>query len=147
MLKYKLDFASLLIRQALMITSERAGDMVFTFAHNLTDVIENQIYKHDAYIVELQRFFYTLLHKLRNALDKVSFHVKNLDGKPHYHNSVYLQLRTYLFDAVSLYYVMDADGDKTRLFLPVKKKSISNITKSFFFQSKLILIINSHLLL
>jgi hypothetical protein len=96
-----------------MISSERAGDLLFTFAHHITDIIENDIYKNEAYVVEPQRFFYTLLHKLRNVLDAASLHVKNLDGKPHYHDSVYLQLRTCLFDAVNLYFVMDADGDKT----------------------------------
>lgn len=27
-----------------MITSERAGDLLFTFAHHITDIIENDIY-------------------------------------------------------------------------------------------------------
>jgi hypothetical protein len=94
-----------------MISSERAGSVLLTYAHNLTDIIENDIYKNDAYVQEPQRFFYTILHKLRNVFDAASLLVTNLDGKPHYHDAVYLLLRTCLFDAVNLYYVMDAESD------------------------------------
>jgi len=105
-----------------MITSEKAGDILYSFTHHLTDIIEKDILDKGRYLGEPQRFYYTVLFKLRNVLDAASFLVKNLDGKPHYHDSTFLLLRTCLFDAVNLYYVMDQEAN-----ISIQKERIERI--------------------
>lgn len=94
-----------------MMDSKSAGEIAYTFTNYLSDIIENDILEKLRYLEEPDRFYYTVLHKLRNILDAASFLITNLDGKPHYYDSVFLLLRTCLFDGISLYYVMDADND------------------------------------
>ncbi|HZX57322.1 MAG TPA: hypothetical protein VFE54_01295, partial [Mucilaginibacter sp.] len=102
---------NIIINKKQMTTSKEAGDILFSFTHHLTDVIEKDILDKQQYLVEPQRFFYTILHKLRNILDATSLVVTNLDGKPHYYDSAFLLLRTCLLDVVNLYYIMDKDKD------------------------------------
>jgi len=92
-----------------MTASKEAGNILFSFTHHLTDVIEKDILDKQTYLGEPERFFYTILHKLRNILDATSLLVTNLDEKPHYYDSVFLLLRTCLLDVVNLYYIMNLD--------------------------------------
>lgn len=93
-------------------SSKRIGDMVFTFANLVTDILDNDILEGTAYQINPGHFYYTLLHKLRNVLDASSFLIANLDGKPHYTDSAYLLLRTCLLDVSNLYFVVDKSEDK-----------------------------------
>jgi len=94
-----------------MTKSEEAGDILYSFTHHLTNIIENDILDKGHYLLEPQRFYYTVVFKLRNILDAASFLIKNLDDKPHYHDSTFLLLRTCLFDTVNLYYIMDQEAN------------------------------------
>jgi len=105
-----------------MTTSEEAGDILYSFTYQLTNIIEKDILDKGDYLVEPQRFYYTVAFKLRNILDAASFLVKNLDGKPHYHDSTFLLLRTCLFDTVNLYYIMDQEAN-----VSIQKERIERI--------------------
>ena len=93
-------------------SSQWVGNQLFTFCHTLSDILDNHILENGLYLEEPRRFYYTILHKLRNVLDAGSFLIVNLDGKPHYTDAAYLLLRTCLLDVACLYYVLDATGNQ-----------------------------------
>jgi hypothetical protein len=90
-----------------MASSNREGDLVFTFADLMTDILENNVMDNQENLAEPFRFYYTLTHKLRNLLDAASGLIANIDGKPHYTDAVCLLLRTCLLDVVNIYYILD----------------------------------------
>lgn len=92
-------------------SSVYVGEHLHTYTQLLTDVIDDSIYSKGLYIEQPYHFFYTIIHKLRNLLDVVSFLVTNKDEKGHYTDSIYLLLRTALMDSVCLYFVIDEIGN------------------------------------
>jgi hypothetical protein len=90
---------------------ESLGDNLYTYANNLSSFIDERIYKTKDHDQEPKRFYYLILHKLRNLIDTSSLLIKNMGRKPHFIDSIQLLLRTCLLDAINLIYVFDAESD------------------------------------
>ncbi len=100
-----------------MINSETKGNQLFSYTYHLSEFISTKIWDTKRYIIPLQRTCYTIIHKLRSQLDTSSLLLANtnLDGKPHYFDSLYLILRTCLSDIICLYYIIDKEDDNVML--------------------------------
>lgn len=82
-----------------------------------TKAIENEPYK----------FLYTLLFKINNGLDTINLLTVNLYSKPHFADSIFILLRTFLSDCIIYDYLLTLSKDDDDLIENIKRLNYDHV--------------------